>query len=391
MGAEESSTPNVSSRPYESEVYVPIGEPRLNNERQDAVFGGSNSLRSLDKHQNLFKSAFSGIWTVKLPNSIAPVPRTGHFYCYDDETHRCFIGYGIDASNTPIDDFWILDTLSHKWRMVRLSGEVLPGRSGARALYENGKLLVYGGFANSVYLGDLHTIDVETGVVKTIVTTGDVPAPRASPVFVKFGENVYLWGGFNGEWPTDLHVLNLQTMNWTVYPQDIAGRITVPGVVYKDKYYAYGGSKSGGMLVLDFKSNSIYLVQTTGSDPPSGVIGSGIALVERYMFFFGGKAASDWTLMYACDIEKMWWFVFHVMPDGDTVSIADGAVSELGLFMLPRIHSFGVCYVKKNREIMAFLGSPIKDPPPLFIVNIGEAMSIIHLREDMIDMINNSN
>jgi hypothetical protein len=80
----------------------------------------------------------------------------------------------------------------------------------------------------------------------------------------------------------------------------------------------------------------------------------------------------------------MWWFVFHVMPDGDSVSIADGSISEMGLFMLPRLHSFGMCYVQERREIMAFLGSPERDPPPLFVVSVGEALSVIHLREDMI-------
>jgi hypothetical protein len=80
----------------------------------------------------------------------------------------------------------------------------------------------------------------------------------------------------------------------------------------------------------------------------------------------------------------MWWFVFHVVPDDDTVVVADGSVSESGLFMLPRIHSFGMCYVKETRQIVAFLGYPEKEPPPIFIVACGEALSVLSLRDDML-------
>ena len=83
----------------------------------------------------------------------------------------------------------------------------------------------------------------------------------------------------------------------------------------------------------------------------------------------------------------MWWFVFHIMPDGDTVSVADGTISNLGLFMFPRSHSFAVCYVKERREIIAFLGSPERDPPPISVLSIEEALSILHLREDLMSMI----
>ncbi|OHT09446.1 Kelch motif family protein [Tritrichomonas foetus] len=416
MGGDSSVATDQFSHPYCNDLYVPVGEPRMNSERKDAS-APTNNLKLYERRPNLLKSAFSGIWSVRLPASIAPIPRTGHFYVYDQDEHRLFVGYGIDSQNQTMSDLWCLDTHTHKWNKIRLTGSIYSGRSGSRAIilknpnsnpnntnFNNNfandsdntetsqicRLIIFGGFAEQSYYADLHAIDIMsdgTGIVSPISTTGEAPSPRSSPIFVKYEKYIYLWGGFNGEWPTSLHVLDLETLNWTEHPQDIAGRITVPGVILQNRYFAYGGSKSGGMIVLDFESRNILLTPTTGSEPPSGVLGSGMALVERYLFFFGGKAASNWTLMYACDIEKMWWFVFHVMPDGDTVSIADGTISELGLFMLPRIHSFAVCYVREMRQIMACLGAPEKDPPPLFIVNIGEAMGVIHLREDMLDMI----
>jgi hypothetical protein len=80
----------------------------------------------------------------------------------------------------------------------------------------------------------------------------------------------------------------------------------------------------------------------------------------------------------------MWWFVFHVVPDEMTVTYADGKVDSVGLFMLPRMHSFCMVYVKERREIVSFMGAPLRDPPLLCVVGIGKALSAIHMREDML-------
>lgn len=106
--------------------------------------------------------------------------------------------------------------------------------------------------------------------------------------------------------------------------------------------------------------------------------------VGRHLFFVGGrvKTEPDWTLLYCLDLERMWWFVFFVTPDGDSVTMADGLVRN-GCFLLPRIHSFGLAYSHEKRAIVAFLGCPYTDPPTLFLVSIGEAMGVINLRDDL--------
>jgi hypothetical protein len=195
---------------------------------------------------------------------------------------------------------------------------------------------------------------------------------------------LYVWGGFNGEWPSELSVLDFSDMTWRQYPQVVAGRTGVPWVIRDNFLYSYSGSKSGGLLVMDLENFRISVKETIGAEPQSAVMGAGMVGIGKYLIFYGGRANNDWTLMYACDVTTLWWFVFHVVPDGETVSLADGSVSESGLFMLPRLHSFGFCYEPQARQVIAFLGHPEKDPPPLFIVSCGEAMSVINLRDDMI-------
>ena len=74
----------------------------------------------------------------------------------------------------------------------------------------------------------------------------------------------------------------------------------------------------------------------------------------------------------------------HVEPDYETVSLADGMVSEFGLFMVPRIHRFAVGYSKEKRAVVATLGYPMREPPPLFMLSMGGALGVIHLRDDML-------
>jgi hypothetical protein len=304
---------------------------------------------------------------------------------HDPLSHRVFVGCGLGADDALLDDFWIFDTNTEAWLRVRLSGARFPERCGARAVFHNGRLYVFGGYGNGGYLSDLHTIAVDTGEIAEVKTSGAVPAGRTSPLFAASGNSLYVWGGFNGEFPSALSVLDLETLVWEEFPQEIEGRIPSPGAVFRGEYVTYGASKSGKMVVLNFEAKRISDVPTrVGAEPPSSVVGAGLVLVEKYLFFFGGKAATEWGLLHACDLERMWWFVFHVAPDSSTVTYADGKIDSVGLFMMPRMHSFCMCYAPERREILSFLGAPLQDPPPIHAVAIAKALGCLHMREDML-------
>ena len=381
MGGEQSS----AVRPLATDGYVPVGESRMYDERTSSV-SNRTIIPPKEPKLDVLRPPFSGVWSMRYPQSVAPRARTGHFYCYDEYNHRAFMGYGSDVADNPLNDFWVLDTLSETWMHVRTTGDQLCGRTGSRSVYHMNKIFVFGGYAEPNYLADLHTIDPDTGEVTLIATTGDAPAPRTTALLVAYGQYLYVWGGYNGEWPSDLHILDLNTLVWRSVPQDIAGRVASPGVIFEGKYYTFGASKSAPMLVLDFATEKLSSQQTKGAEPPSATLGGRMTLVDKFMFYFGGKANTNWTLVYACDLTKMWWFVFHIVPDEETVTLADGAISDLGMFLLPRIHSFGVCYVPEKREIIAFMGSKA-DPPPLFVLSIGAPMAVVNLREDMLEML----
>jgi hypothetical protein len=371
------------------EPYIPMALARMNDERGIFDLSGPSSACLLIHRASLLRTAFTGIWSIFISPSPYPSPRTGHFTYYDSSTHTAFIGYGLTSSSTPLFDLWRLDTFTYKWTSIPLHGHLLPGRAGTRCSLIGTHLVLFGGYSEPTYFSDLHTIDINTGEVSLVSTQGSPPSPRSTAIVAIYNHKLYVWGGFNGDWPSELNILDFSTMTWTQHSQETSGRTAVSFVIAGNILYSYGGSQSGGMLCLNLDTFEIRTRETIGTEPPNAVTGAGMVRIGKYLFFFGGRANSEWTLMYACDLHKMWWFIFHIEPDGETVSVADGSVSDIGLFMLPRIHSFGMCYVHEKRQIVAFLGYPEKDPPPIFVVSCGEALSVINLRDDLIDALKN--
>jgi hypothetical protein len=293
------------------------------------------------------------------------------------------MGCGLDAHETPISDLWVFHTETDIWSRIRLNGSTLSDRCGARAVFHRNVLYVFGGFASPGYLSDLYAIDVDTGTVTEIETTGAAPVGRTSPLFARHGNQLYVWGGFNGDFPNELSVLDLETRVWESVRQMVPGRISNNGVTWNDRCYTFGGSKNSKMIYLDFEERKIGLIQTKGSIPQSAPVGGGVVLVGKYLFYFGGKAQTRWALLYACDLEKMEWFVFHVAPDGETVTESDGNIDSVGQFMMPRNHSFCMCYVQDRKEIISFMGSALIDPPPLNVIAVGDALGISSAPSDL--------
>ncbi|OHT15571.1 hypothetical protein TRFO_02921 [Tritrichomonas foetus] len=195
----------------------------------------------------------------------------------------------------------------------------------------------------------------------------------------------YVWGGFNGQLPTELHILDPQTKIWEMIPQDVIGRKSIPYVVVDDKILSYGGNKSGGMLIVDMPQKKVYVRITTGASPPSRVLDPGMTVYGKYLFYYGGRdTTTNHTFMYVCDTERYWWFIMHVLPDDETVSMSDGIVCKIGLFMLPRLHSFSFLCEQRKRELYVFLGAPEKDQVPISVVQIYEPISILNMRDDML-------
>ena len=388
MGGNESSI-SGSGRPSASDMYLPVVGTRMNDEKVMSQLRAASQLSRPTKCNHIVRTAFTAIWSLIVPDGPTPKPRTGEFYSTCTDLNLVITGLGVTDEDEYLNDIWVLDQNALEWRMLNITGDQISPRSSARSTIDHTTLYIFGGFNDPTYFNDLFAIDLTTGVCQQIIGSGNVPSPRREAIVQYYQRKIYVWGGYDGLWPSDLFILDLDTNVWSAVGQEIQGRTGVSYQLVDDKIYAFGAAKTGGLLQIDLTNLVVSLVQTTGSEPPSSIVNSTMAYFDNYLVVIGGKAQSPWTLIYACDLRKMWWFVFHVLPDGETVSQVDGSISELGMFMLPRSYSMGSSYCPERRAIIAFLGFPKKEPSPLFILSVGDALGVLNIRTDMVNMLHN--
>ena len=389
MGNDESVDGTTISKVaplYRTDSYMSITGIRNNEDRINKNYN-TIQLQRTSKINHLIKSEFNGVWSTYFPERMPPESRHGHFTVEDKENRVVYIGDGMSKEMHYMFDLWAFELDKKEWHQIHLNGEILSPRVGVKAVLYNGVILAFGGYSDPRYFTDLHAINPKTGEVKRIQTTGEEPSARSTPIMHVIDNKLYLWGGFNGYFPNDLYVLDFQTMHWEKYPQNITGRTNVPSVVYNGHILSYGGSKNCGILDIDPSTKTVSIMQTSGAQPPSNAMGSGMTLIDDYLFFFGGKTQYSGSLVYACNLQKKWWFVFHVYPDNETVSLEDGIVTDIGLFLLPNLSSFTTFYDEKNRKIVSFLGEPHTFTHVVNEFEISEALAHLSLREDMCDVL----
>ena len=331
---------------------------------------------------------FSATWSRYFPSTREyPKPRTGHFFSVHDGLNVAIIGCGADEQVQTLNDFWVLNLSSFEWQQVYITGDAISPRTGCRSVILDDALYVFGGYSEPTFYNDVFKIDLHTKVCERLATTGDAPSPRNTPVVCGSGRRLFVWGGYDGGWPSDLFCLDLDTCVWSRHKQTVQGRTGTTYAVIKDKAYLYASQAAGGITVIDMETCVVSQVETTGSEPKEDVVSAGMAAVDHYLFLIGGKAPSGYTLIYTCDVYKMQWFVFYAQPDMVTVNSLDGRTDGDGNFLVPRLASMGLVYSKKLRRIVSLLGRPMVDPTPVHVFEVGKAYSVIHMQHDMEEML----
>ena len=385
MGQEHSST-NKNSKPPPNPNYTYVSL-QVNQEESDELIQPHVSYEQRCNNK-LLNVAFNGVWSVANTSiSNSPCSRIGHFHSYDPLTGKEYIGYGLDSHENTLNDVWSIDLIERKWERVNITGYIPEPRTGASAVFSKGNIYIFGGYSKPNYFNDLHCINVNTGVCTKIETKGLIPTPRTSPLLGYYNKKMYVWGGFDRTFPTELYTLDFDTMTWTRKDTGLTGRTTAPYTIIDSDLYSYGASRASTVFHLDLKNGNIEEIHCIGACPPDTVQCAGMAATKEILFWFGGKTETDFGFVYAYDIKSSWWFIFQMRPDCESVSFNDGVIDEFGLFQIPQQWSYSMQYEHKTRELIGLFGFPMKEPPPIFIVGISEALGVIHLRDDMLSVI----
>ncbi|KAK4476702.1 hypothetical protein RD792_015862 [Penstemon davidsonii] len=235
------------------------------------IFGGNHNGRYLNDLQVLNMRSWT--WSkVKVREGTGGLTYScaGHSLIpWDGNKLLAVAGHAKDPSETLQVKVFDLQTCT--WSTLKTYGKPPVSRGGQSVTVAEQTLVIFGGQdANTSLLNDLHILDMETMTWDEIDTLGVPPSPRSDHAAAVHADHYLLifGGGSHATCFNDLHVLDLQTMEWSRPTQQ--GEIPSPraghaGVTVGENWFiAGGGNNTSGVklihnLVIDI-GNSITLI-----------------------------------------------------------------------------------------------------------------------------------
>ncbi|GMH13152.1 hypothetical protein Nepgr_014993 [Nepenthes gracilis] len=133
---------------------------------------------------------------------------------------------GQDANRSLLNDLHLLDLETMTWDEIDAVGVSPSPRSDhAAAVHAERYLLIFGGGSHATCFNDLHVLDLQAMEWSRPTQQGEIPAPRAGHAGVTVGENWFIvGGGDNKSGASETVVLNMSTLVWSVVTS-VQGRI----------------------------------------------------------------------------------------------------------------------------------------------------------------------
>ncbi|KAG2273037.1 hypothetical protein Bca52824_067592 [Brassica carinata] len=179
-------------------------------------------------HSNLCKvSVFdthTSTWSMLKTYGKPPVSRGGQSVTVVGKTLVIFGGQ--DAKRSLLNDLHVLDLETMTWDEIDALGVSPSPRSDhAAAVHAERYLLIFGGGSHATCFDDLHVLDLQTVEWSRPAQQGEVPTPRSGHAGVTIGENWFIvGGGDNKSGASESVVLNMSTLTWSVVAS-VQGRV----------------------------------------------------------------------------------------------------------------------------------------------------------------------
>ncbi|XP_006664611.1 acyl-CoA-binding domain-containing protein 6-like [Oryza brachyantha] len=302
----------------------PLPKPRYKHaaavvQEKMYVFGGNYNGRYLGDMQVLdFKSLSWSKLEVKsqsepseLTGTTSLAPCAGHGLIPWGNKILCLAGHTREPTeNLSVKVF---DPQTCTWSTLRTYGRSPISRGGQSVTLVGDTLVVFGGEADGrSLLNDLHILDLETMTWDEFETTGTLPSPRSEHAAACHADRYLLifGGGSHSTCFNDLHLLDMQTMEWSrpqhqgITPEPRAGHA---GVTVGENWFITGGgnNKKGVSETLVLNMSTFAWSVVTGLEGRAPPTSEGSSLVlhkvngEDFLVSFGGYSGRYSNEVYA--------------------------------------------------------------------------------------------
>ncbi|CAH2044533.1 unnamed protein product [Thlaspi arvense] len=163
-------------------------------------------------------------WSILKTNGKPPISRGGQSTTLVGKSLVIFGGQ--DAKKSLLNDLHVLDLDSMTWNEIDAVGSPPSPRSDhAAAVHAERYLLIFGGGSHATCFDDLHVLDLQTMEWSRHIQQGESPTSRAGHAGVTIGENWFIVGGGDTKsGASETVVLNMSTLAWSVLTS-VQGRV----------------------------------------------------------------------------------------------------------------------------------------------------------------------
>jgi len=226
------------------------------------IFGGYDGRRN---HQTLVTfDVEKKVWCYIPPSQIEgdiPSGRNGHTATLAKD--KIFIiGGWLGSGPLAASDMHYLDVSNPNALVWECPPEVgdPPGPCNMHScdyISSMNECFVFRGGNGREYLNDLHAVDVDSFVWRTVETTGSKPQRRANHSSAAIGHEIFIFGGWNGkERLNDVHILDTRASVWS--SPVIAGtpphpRAGMTLTAQRGRLFLFGGSGSSSKCFKDLQ------------------------------------------------------------------------------------------------------------------------------------------
>ncbi|KAE8660219.1 Acyl-CoA-binding domain-containing protein 5 [Hibiscus syriacus] len=272
------------------------------------IYGGNHNgrylsdLNVLDLRSSTWSKVEANIGSesVESPSPVNIAPCAGHSLIPWENKLLSIAGHTKDPSETiQVKAF---DTQTGTWSILKTYGKAPVSRGGQSVTLVGSTLVIFGGQdANRMLLNDLHILDLETMTWDEFDAVGVPPSPRSDHASAVHAERYLLifGGGSHATCFNDLHVLDLQAMEWSRPTQQ--GEIPTPraghaGVTVGENWFIVGGgdNKSGASETVVLNMSTLVWSVVTSVEGRGPLASEGLTLVvgsvdgEDILISFGG-------------------------------------------------------------------------------------------------------
>ncbi|KZV33000.1 acyl-CoA-binding domain-containing protein 4 [Dorcoceras hygrometricum] len=215
---------------------------------------------------------------------------------------KLFLLAGLSKNVTDAVTVRFIDLELYNCGIVETSGNAPVARIGQSVTVFGSKVIMFGGEdRNRRLLNDVHVLDLETMTWSSVETTQTHPSPRYDHTAALHSERyLFIYGGCSHSiFFNDLHVLDLETMEWSrpqMQGDVLSARAGHASVMIDGNWYIVGGgdNKSGASetLVINMSKLVVSVLTSVKGRDPLASEGISISLAslggENFLVTFGG-------------------------------------------------------------------------------------------------------